>query len=645
MASFADAAAFFASGVDLLRVQDQLVTLRDAHAQYGTTSLAQILHVEASTLQEVLGDLFEAFVEDRDSASKWTHDTYYRQFHQVVKLLCALIGGRTAATAVKRAADDDEDKEEAFESQLDVLLTNLSASLYCRVNASMLGGGEARGVLGVAPDTNMQRKEYVRRLFNCVATSSARARRRVMDMVAHVKALKPAVPSSKGIYNPDSVCYAISTIQLLYALPGYKQAILDANFTFNPSNSAADGSHARAATATASATASATAAVVAQELQKVFALLSPAHSLLDYVEIDAFLEAFFALKKVQARAQAGACDGDGDGDSDDFFGEENQSDAAAFLSELVHAVNIAHAHSCAALDRCSKDEDESRQRLPVHSYQFLQGSWYNVLSGGAPAGTGDMEGQGAASVAGASAPASAPAASASASASAIVNVDVGPNTQSQQYMIKKKEEFHVLKLNIASSCGKPSSDTDENNAYTIESAIKTFFSTQIVFQRWSPIVAAGGTGTDSSLSQQPQQPLLQLQATTRRVEPCRWPPYLFVQPKRFGFNKKTLEKFKTRNTEAKFVFGSQLDLTSFCGGTYTLLGVVIHSGTATDGHYYSFLRQPVGSASEWALCDDDTVAKCSYKRVVCEASAVKVCAAVLTIERISVQSIYANYVR
>ena len=77
-----------------------------------------------------------------------------------------------------------------------------------------------------------------------------------------------------------------------------------------------------------------------------------------------------------------------------------------------------------------------------------------------------------------------------------------------------------------------------------------------------------------------------------------------------------------RNTEAKFVFAEHIDLTRHNGGKYALAGVVIHSGTATEGHYYSFLRQPSGAASEWALCDDDEVSLCSYKRVVCEAAAV-----------------------
>jgi len=109
-------------------------------------------------------------------------------------------------------------------------------------------------------------------------------------MVLHVKNLKPAVPLSKGIYNPDSVCYAISTIQMLHALTGFRLSFLDTNFAFNPSISGTHVPYARSA------------AGVAQELQKVFALLT--HSLLDYVDIDAFLGAFFSYQKARVPVQA-----------------------------------------------------------------------------------------------------------------------------------------------------------------------------------------------------------------------------------------------------------------------------------------------------------------------------------------------------
>ena len=95
-----------------------------------------------------------------------------------------------------------------------------------------------------------------------------------------------------------------------------------------------------------------------------------------------------------------------------------------------------------------------------------------------------------------------------------------------------------------------------------------------------------------------------------------------MQPKRFGFDKERLERFKIRNTEGKFVFPEHIDLTRHGGSNYTLVGVVNHSGTATEGHYYSFLRQLPGAISEWALCDDDEVTSCSYRRLVCEAAAV-----------------------
>jgi hypothetical protein len=148
-----DAAAFFASSVDLLHASNQIVSLRETHTQLGTETLAQVTHVGSADLQLRLTSLFEAFTREKP-APLWTYETYYHQFHQVVLLLLTIMEGRIAA---RTAGGTDA----TFDSHLDALLTNLITSLYCKINASALGG--ERAVAAVEPDDNAGRKEDVRR--------------------------------------------------------------------------------------------------------------------------------------------------------------------------------------------------------------------------------------------------------------------------------------------------------------------------------------------------------------------------------------------------------------------------------------------------------------------------------------------------
>ncbi len=51
---------------------------------------------------------------------------------------------------------------------------------------------------------------------------------------------------------------------------------------------------------------------------------------------------------------------------------------------------------------------------------------------------------------------------------------------------------------------------------------------------------------------------------------------------------------------------------------YTLIGVVMHEGTATAGHYWAFVRT---EANAWFRCDDAVVEEAELTRVLEEGRA------------------------
>jgi len=76
-------------------------------------------------------------------------------------------------------------------------------------------------------------------------------------------------------------------------------------------------------------------------------------------------------------------------------------------------------------------------------------------------------------------------------------------------------------------------------------------------------------------------------------------------------------------------FPNQLDMRPFqstsadangSGGSYALSAVVIHSGTATHGHYTCFARpDPSGSPEDWVLINDHLVSRASAQQVAQDA--------------------------
>ncbi|XP_066282190.1 ubiquitin carboxyl-terminal hydrolase 34-like isoform X3 [Branchiostoma lanceolatum] len=97
------------------------------------------------------------------------------------------------------------------------------------------------------------------------------------------------------------------------------------------------------------------------------------------------------------------------------------------------------------------------------------------------------------------------------------------------------------------------------------------------------------------------------------------PRYLCFNTMRYTFNMVTMMKEKV-NTH--FSFPPKLDMSVYTedylmgeegsrqqldGYEYELIGVTVHTGTADGGHYYSFIRDRIGSGDKWYLFNDAEV--------------------------------------
>jgi ubiquitin C-terminal hydrolase len=97
------------------------------------------------------------------------------------------------------------------------------------------------------------------------------------------------------------------------------------------------------------------------------------------------------------------------------------------------------------------------------------------------------------------------------------------------------------------------------------------------------------------------------------------PPHLIINLKRFGFDYDRMQKFKANDV---CQFPINLDMFPFTlegvegldrnpktAYEYELGGILVHSGIAEAGHYYSYIRErlPGGRRGEWFEFNDDQV--------------------------------------
>uniref|UniRef100_A0A3B4AEH6 Ubiquitin carboxyl-terminal hydrolase n=1 Tax=Periophthalmus magnuspinnatus TaxID=409849 RepID=A0A3B4AEH6_9GOBI len=101
---------------------------------------------------------------------------------------------------------------------------------------------------------------------------------------------------------------------------------------------------------------------------------------------------------------------------------------------------------------------------------------------------------------------------------------------------------------------------------------------------------------------------------------CRWtatlvnaklPPVLAIQLKRFDYD---WERECAIKFNDYFEFPRELDMEPYTvAGVYRLVGVLVHSGQASGGHYYSYIIQRNGGDGEknrWYKFDDGDVTEC-----------------------------------
>lgn len=141
---------------------------------------------------------------------------------------------------------------------------------------------------------------------------------------------------------------------------------------------------------------------------------------------------------------------------------------------------------------------------------------------------------------------------------------------------------------------------------------------------WKPPITINSL---PSFPQPPQPPLRRLTTKHSCLLADHLPPVLVMQLRRFAFD--TSINYKRKQLR-RFTYPRRLNMAAYCtdsnvGGSvqealqYRLAGVVIHAGASADtGHYYALVSKPSQMQSqeeaeeceteiEWFLCDDDRV--------------------------------------
>lgn len=92
----------------------------------------------------------------------------------------------------------------------------------------------------------------------------------------------------------------------------------------------------------------------------------------------------------------------------------------------------------------------------------------------------------------------------------------------------------------------------------------------------------------------------------KQIRIIKWPQYLCLQLQRWDFNYDTQERTKLNH---KFEFPIQLDTQTFHETSenlrYCLKGVIIHQGTAEEGHYFAIVKHD--KSNDWYVCNDQSI--------------------------------------
>ena len=358
----------------------------------------------------------------------------------------------------------------------------------------------------------------------------------------------------RGIENPDSLCYMISIIQSLYALPQFYEPFLMVHFAREQDeHDKKDMNQPQI-----------DSLIVVQELQRTFQFLR--WSIRPFITIELFATAYFDYEyslysqrnSITSITSITSMDDDNINETKNKNKRKEQlieklcqqADASAFLDALLGAIRIA----CDVID--------STLVLGQTILGSLTGVCHHLIER-----SGNME-------------------------------------EAKLNTITKEEQFHSIALDLRCD--------DTNN--TVISTLQSFMGEKEVQFEWQK----DDSGYTSSLAKVAK---LSTRTVKKVILPSKsMPHYLILRPKRFGFNAEILEKFKINNISktvsinkerirlpgARFIFPETIDLANLADLTdsvdgaqsqsdlylgYNLKSIVIHQGSATDGHYFCFSRK------------------------------------------------------
>ncbi len=88
---------------------------------------------------------------------------------------------------------------------------------------------------------------------------------------------------------------------------------------------------------------------------------------------------------------------------------------------------------------------------------------------------------------------------------------------------------------------------------------------------------------------------------------CHMPNTMIIHFKKFRYSSETKNVEKVSQ---EIIYPTET--LEFSDTKYNLFGVLCHVGTASNGHYYSYIKR----GTTWFKCDDDTISKVSEQKTM-----------------------------